>query len=530
VPHRRYVFAKQHPHTSQASQEPQHHVGREVHLPSLQAPMRRVQRHRDAHPNRNSAGPLCRVRGPEEVNLIKTVQIHSHPTMDAVTLSAFGITDRVEQETVMGFYSMFVPYFPSVNVCMQRYFQGVVSTMKEKAEADSSVVKLTRCVGERDEKIQATTKKLSTMQQELISVKSELFNTTEAKGKLPQVERELNAANAIQAGLSNELEKAKGRISRVEKELNESNGKSLQLSAELKRREETMSQLQHDLKTAKGKMSQLLGELKKIKGENAKLEGELKSSNSRLLQVENISKKCQSMLHTADKLRKEADYTVQQYSECLTATANLTCEISSSVHGILNLMAGPLTSQLACCMEKQGNDARSKIPREFLDMSGLPITCPIVTRDGTVVSLRDVYTHWKDDAGTMKTIDDGAVVFAPMPQLFLFRSIANTLGICMQPPFKVQVCQDINNNWDDLPFMDQILIAFKVFKLCSRKQGTERALVMNESCFLVLNLHSDGLLKLSIDSGYSARMALIEPFDFGLPLHLCESGCGGVDG
>ena len=166
---------------------------------------------------------------------------------------------------------------------------------------------------------------------------------------------------------------------------------------------------------------------------------------------------------------------------------------------------------------------RIAVPNEFLDISGLPIKCPIVTREGGVVSLREVYTQWKDAAGTMKTIEDGVVAFAPVPQLHLVRSIANSLGICMQPPFKVQLCED-DENWDDLPFMDQILIAFKVFKLCSRTKGTERAIVMNESCCLVLNMDSNYLLKLSTDSGYSARMVLTEPFDFGLPLHL-QAGC-----
>ena len=294
------------------------------------------------------------------------------------------------------------------------------------------------------------------------------------------------------------------KISQLSVNLQNSEGRTSQLELEL---ESTKEKIERK-KQAKEMISRLLDELTKIKSD--KLHSDI------------ISNKCQFMLHTVHKLHKDADYTVKQHSECLTAIGTLTQQISNSVDNIQNLVTGPLTSQIACCMEKCGESV--KIPMDFLNsVSGSPVKCPIVTRDGAVESLRDVYTYWKDAACTMRNMEDGVITFAPAPLLLLFRSIANNLGICMHPPFKVQLSQD-GVNWDDMPFMDQILVAFKVFKLCSRKEGTERAVVMDESCFLTLNLHPGGLLKLCIDGGYSARMLLMEPFDFGLRLHLQTDG------
>ena len=77
--------------------------------------------------------------------------------MDADTLEALGITDSVDQDTVIGFYSKFVPNFPCIDRCMQVYFRGVVSIMRGNAAYDASVEKLKRCVDERNETIRSLT-------------------------------------------------------------------------------------------------------------------------------------------------------------------------------------------------------------------------------------------------------------------------------------------------------------------------------------------------------------------------------------
>ena len=220
------------------------------------------------------------------------------------------------------------------------------------------------------------------------------------------------------------------------------------------------------------------------------------------------------------KFQNEAIFVARQYTSTVDGCDAFTKSIFHLTDEILCLMTGPLKAQVVSCVEKCKDlidRPIQKLPKEFLQQDGHPVQCPVITCSAVVVSLRDVYQDWR-------ICSKDASVIAPDPLLGLFRSIACDLGICMQPPFTVQLNKD-GENWMDLPFMNQLLVAFKIMRLCFRKHGKELAVVMDESCVLVITLESNGLLKFSANDGYGVRMVINEPsFDFGLPLHLQEIG------
>ena len=414
--------------------------------------------------------------------------------MDVETLTELGVRDQVEQAKIMKFFAVIVSELPLPHRVMQVYFNGVKSILKQRDDGNAKIDELNK---------------------QLVVSRNEIFenNAKVSAEKHNKISDELKSSQSKVAQLSEELKQTQSRVTKLSEELKQTQSSANQLSDELDHTKTKSKKRSDDLKKANSKISQLTDEL----AQKSKLSDDLQKKLSKSVQAtKDLSAKCQNSKVDFNQFQKIAAYETLKYSCALDEVDNFIYGMSHLINSLSSLLIGQLKTQVASFADKLQEQQQKKIPVEFIDSCGHPIKCPVVTREGVVVSLCDVYQNWK----AIKECT-GVSEIAPEPQLHLFRSIACSLGICMQPPFKVQFLAGCGGNWNDLPFMDQMMVAFKIMRLCSRKEGKERVMVTNECCVLDLIMDSNGLLKFSASDGYSARMVIIDPtFDFGRRLLL----------
>ena len=138
--------------------------------------------------------------------------------------------------------------------------------------------------------------------------------------------------------------------------------------------------------------------------------------------------------------------------------------------------------------------------------------CFVPTCNGRLVSLRDVYTSWKQNgiAGALqdhvhfpafRVHSSSAETTSLMDprSILLFRTLFSELGILNEPPFKIQVGQEeaVSNQgeeiWTDIIFTDQIRVASVMYSMKHNQRDTnekmvEHRIVQNNRMLMTISL------------------------------------------